>query len=146
MAKTEHIADLVRDLANLLKETGLSEIEYGKDDWRIRVARGSPAAIPSTMTPPPASTTADQAESPAETAANNAMTSPMVGTVYRSAEPGGEPFVEVGDEVVEGQTLLLIEAMKTFNEIRAPRAGKVEAILVADGSPVEYGDPLLILD
>jgi acetyl-CoA carboxylase biotin carboxyl carrier protein len=141
--------DLIRQLSRLLEETGLSEIEYGEGDWRVRVARGDrPAAAPEA--PEAGKATAKPAQKPAggEAAADlsKAVTSPMVGVVYTSAEPGQPPFVKAGDQVTEGQTLLLIEAMKVFNPITATRAGRVTRILVTNGAPVEFGEPLLILE
>jgi acetyl-CoA carboxylase biotin carboxyl carrier protein len=141
-------ADLVREMAALLEETGLVEIEYEDEDFKVRVARGTVAGpaqsiAPIAMTTPMAAqTAADDSRSAVDPGAVN---SPMVGTVFLSPEPGAEPFVRAGDMVTEGDTLLLLEAMKTFNEVRAPRSGKIARILVADGTPVEYGEPLLIL-
>lgn len=131
---------LVRQLTKLLDETGLSEIEYGRDGWHVRVVKGgdprlqgtSAAATPGAPTP-----AVDHAD---------AITSPMVGVVFTSPDPDSPPFVNPGDEVTEGQTLLLIEAMKVFNPITAPKAGRVAKILVANGAPVEFGEPLLILE
>lgn len=151
MARNDINSDLVRKLAALLEETGLSEIEYGTGTWRVRVAKhAEPVIVSSAPTSAPA---ADTAPTPASTATEakadaahpGAITSPMVGTVYTSPEPGTPPFVQTGDRVEQGQTLLLIEAMKTFNEIRAPRAGEITEILVEDRMPVEYGDVLMIL-
>jgi acetyl-CoA carboxylase biotin carboxyl carrier protein len=143
--------DLIRELAELLKETDLTEIEVERDDVRIRVGRAG-AAIPSfqmaapAAVPPAASAPAPAAE-PSKAAVNKgAVNSPMVGTAYRAAEPGGKPFVEIGDKVREGQTLLIIEAMKTMNQIPAPRSGTVTQILVEDGQPVEFGEPLVIIE
>jgi len=146
--------DLVRELANLIADTDLSEIEVEKGDLRIRVARmvtaavtvpvAAPAPAP-VIAPPPAS-----AEIPAaaKAAAPNpgAVLSPMVGTAYRKPSPDAKPFVEVGSKVQAGDKVLLVEAMKTFNEIVAPRAGTVTAIFVEDGTPVEYGEPLLVIE
>ncbi|MGI9415572.1 MAG: acetyl-CoA carboxylase biotin carboxyl carrier protein [Hyphomicrobiales bacterium] len=140
--------DLIRDLAALLKETDLSEIELEQDDWRIRIARSAPGETV-VMRPTPAA-----AEAPAETAAADvdpashpgAVPSPMVGTAYLASAPGAGPFVEIGTEVAEGQTLLIVEAMKTMNHIPAPRAGKIAAVLVEDGQPVEFGEPLMIIE
>jgi acetyl-CoA carboxylase biotin carboxyl carrier protein len=129
--------DLIRALARLLDETGLSEIEYAVGRHRLRVARtaaGSPAA-PSAIA----------RETPADDHAG-VVTAPLVGTAYLAPQPGDPPFVRVGDNVVAGQTLLIIEAMKMMNEIRAPRAGRVTEILVGDAEPVEYGAPLLRLE
>ncbi len=144
--------DLVRDLASILNDTGLSEIEVEHGELRLRLARtltvaAAPAAVhvaapaPVASAPnPPAAANADPAKHP------GAVPSPMVGTAYLAAEPGAAPFVKVGDSVAAGQTLMVVEAMKTFNPIPAPRAGKVTAILVADAQPVEFGEPLLILE
>lgn len=153
MAKTPIDSDVVRSLAELLNETGLTEIEYDTGALRIRVARtAAPVQAPMHMihapTPmmpaapavAPAAVVDDPASHP------GAVTSPMVGVVYLSPEPGAAAFVRVGDSVSDGQTVLLIEAMKTFNPIRAPRAGKVTRILVSDGQPVEYGEPLIIVE
>lgn len=149
MAKLDVDEDLVRKLAALLEETGLGELEYALGEERIRVAR-----TPATPAPPPAAATvtAPKAEvaappRPAEQAAHpGAITAPMVGVVFLSPEPGSPYFIAVGDDVTEGQILLLIEAMKTFNPVRAPRAGRVVQILVDDASPVEYGEELVILE
>jgi acetyl-CoA carboxylase biotin carboxyl carrier protein len=145
--KVDH--DLVRELARLLEETGLSEIEVAEGTWRVRVARGGFA--PATLAAAPAVPAAAAASSATATAAADAahpgaVNSPMVGTAYLAREPGSPPFVKVGQSVREGETLLLIEAMKTYNEVRAPRAGKITRILVTDGTPVEFGEPLLILE
>lgn len=146
MAKTEIDSDAVRQLAALLEETGLTEIEYAQGDWRVRVARAA-NGVAAHAAPAPAATSG--APQPAEAAAAEhpgMVRSPMVGTVYLAREPGAAPFVRPGSTVREGETLLLIEAMKTYNEVRAPQAGRVSRILVADGAPVEYGEPLLILE
>jgi acetyl-CoA carboxylase biotin carboxyl carrier protein len=146
--------DLIRELAQLLKETELSEIEIEQDDFRIRVARGGPAhAVPTVYAEPPS--VAAPAGSAAEQAPGSladpsrhpgCVPSPMVGTAYRAPEPGANPFVEVGDTVTAGQTILIVEAMKHMNEVGAPRAGRVVEILVEDGQPVEYGEPLMIIE
>ncbi len=134
---------LVRKLAELLDETGLTEIEYAVGDHTVRVARsGAPAAV---VAAPPAAPGAPSAVE-ASGARRGAVPSPMVGVVYLSPEPGAEPFVKIGDNVTEGQTLLLIEAMKTFNPVRAPRGGKVTQILVADKTPVEFGEELVVIE
>lgn len=150
MANNTIDGDLVRTLAGLLDETGLTEIEYDTGSIRIRVARSAPAGVPTYLHPAPAhhAPAAPLTAPAAEDHASHpgAVTSPMVGVVYMSPEPGAAAFVKVGDVVFEGQTLLLIEAMKTFNPIRAPRGGKVTRILVSDGSPVEFGEPLLIVE
>jgi acetyl-CoA carboxylase biotin carboxyl carrier protein len=137
--------DLIRELAALLTETGLSEIEIEHDDTRIRVARNVSAPAYAPIAPQPPLTPA--LPTPAEPA-NHAGTvfSPMVGTAFRAPEPGGRPYVDVGDTVHEGQTLIIIEAMKTMNQIPAARAGKITQIMVEDGQPVEYGEPLLIIE
>lgn len=148
----------VRGLAKLLEETGLTEIEYQVGTHRIRVARGSIQAppqyappIPSASLPPsPSSAPPPQSEAapPPEVAApqGEIITSPMVGTVYLAAEQGGEPFIKVGDLVKKGDTLLIVEAMKVMNPIRAPRDGKVLDICVSDTKPIEFGEPLIILE
>ena len=141
----------IRQLAAILTETGLTEIEIAEKDSRIRVVRAlAPASVaPATFAAAPAPVAAPaMAPPPGEPAATDpgAVPSPMVGVVYLSPEPGTAPFVTVGQTVAAGQTLLLIEAMKTFNQIKAPRAGTVTRILVSSGAPVEYGEPLLILE
>jgi acetyl-CoA carboxylase biotin carboxyl carrier protein len=144
---------LVRTLAMLLDETGLTEIEYAVGDHRIRVARGAtiaaaPAvAMQAAAIPGPAVAPAASPEARPATAAHpGAVTAPMVGTAYLAPQPGAPPFVKVGDSVREGQTLVIIEAMKVMNQIPSPRAGRVAQILVADGAPVEYGQALVILE
>jgi acetyl-CoA carboxylase biotin carboxyl carrier protein len=140
--------DAIRALAAVLSETGLTEIEIAEKDSRIRVVRAAasvatpvaPVVAPAVTAAPAASATQDEASHP------GAVTSPMVGVAYLSSEPGAPPFVTVGQSVAAGQTLLLIEAMKTFNQIRAPKAGTVARILVANSTPVEYGEVLLILE
>jgi acetyl-CoA carboxylase biotin carboxyl carrier protein len=150
MARTQIDDELVRRLAALLAETNLTEIEYEVGGLRLRVARAAaPVAAQiaaSSFAPLPAvpQVTATAAESGAIEAAGT-VKSPMVGVAYRGAEPGAKPYVNEGDQVAEGATLLLIEAMKTFNPIMAPRAGRVVRILVGDGQPVEFGEPLLVL-
>jgi len=156
-------AELVRDLAKVLDDTGLTEIEVEYGELRLRLARtlsmgpppptqthvvhSAPApshvSLPAPAAPPPAA-----APAPAADAASHpgAVPSPMVGTAYLSPEPGASPFIKVGDTVNAGQTLMVVEAMKTFNPIPAPRAGKVTAILVSDAQPVEYGEALVILE
>lgn len=146
--------ELIRDLASLLKETDLSEIEIEQDNFRIRVSRLAASATHVTYAEPPAQAAPTPAPSPAEPPKSLAdparhpgcVPSPMVGTVYRAPDPKAKPFVEVGDEVRAGQTILIVEAMKHMNEVAAPRAGKVVAILVEDGQPVEYGQPLMIVE
>ncbi|MEQ9144567.1 MAG: acetyl-CoA carboxylase biotin carboxyl carrier protein [Parvibaculaceae bacterium] len=144
--------DLIRELADLLKETDLSEIEIETDDLKLRVARQSshvvsvPASAPAAAAPAASPAAAAPAE-PADAAAHpGAVPSPMVGTVYVAAEPGAAPFVSVGTQVTQGQTVLIVEAMKTMNQIPAPRSGTVKQILIEDGQPVEFGEPLLIIE
>jgi acetyl-CoA carboxylase biotin carboxyl carrier protein len=159
-------AELVRDLAKVLDDTGLTEIEVEYGELRLRLARAiSFAPLPPTQThvvhsapappaalpaPPPAAPPPAPAASapPASDLSKHpgAVPSPMVGTVYLAAEPGAAPFIKVGDSVSEGQTLLVVEAMKTFNPIPAPRSGRITAILVSDAQPVEFGEPLLIIE
>ncbi len=145
--------DLIRELAQLLKETGLSEIEIDRDGMRVRVARemtmlAAPAAAASAaaiaaaaaQAPAPESGPADFSKHP------GCLHSPMVGTVFLAPEPGAAPFVEVGSRVSQGQTILIIEAMKTMNQIPAPKAGTVTRILVGNQQPVEFGEPLAIIE
>jgi acetyl-CoA carboxylase biotin carboxyl carrier protein len=137
--------DLVRALAALLEETGLTEIEYAMGERRIRVVRGGlPAPAMTVAMPAPGAAAAAPAAAAAE--APGTLKAPMVGTAYLAPQPEAPPFIKLGDSVREGQTLLIIEAMKVMNQIPAPRAGKVVRILVADGAPVEYGQPLLVLE
>ena len=152
MAKTPFDSGLVRSLASLLDETNLSEIEYESEGTRIRVARqitygvAAPAAIaaPAAAAPAAVAAAAPAAADPASHP--GALKSPMVGVAYLAPEPGKPNFVQVGDTVAVGATILLIEAMKTYNPIRAAKAGKVTQILVDDGQPVEYGEPLMIIE
>lgn len=137
--------ELIRELAQLLDETKLTEIEIERDGLRVRVGRGATAvaaAVPAAVAAVPviAAAPADPAKHP------GAVTSPMVGTAYMAAAPGGMPFVDVGSKVKAGDTLMIIEAMKTMNQIPAPRSGTVISILVEDGHPVEFGEPLLIIE
>ena len=141
--------DMVRSLAKLLDETGLSEIEIEEAGRRIRVARAVAAAT--FMAPPAAGTTPRvqpvAAERPADPAEHpGVVLSPMVGSAYRAPEPGAKPFVDIGSHVKVGDTLLIIEAMKTLNQIPAPRAGTVTQILFEDGQPVEFGESLMIIE
>ncbi|MBK1670423.1 acetyl-CoA carboxylase, biotin carboxyl carrier protein [Rhodovibrio sodomensis] len=146
--------ELVRRLSHLLKETDLSEIEYETGGHRIRVARqinvqATAPAAPAQPAPAggePASAPKPGPEATAEQVPPGAVTSPMVGTVYVGPDPNSAPFVQVGDQVSEGQTLLIIEAMKVMNPMPAPRAGTVTQIMISDGQPVEFGEPLLVLE
>ncbi|HVC63549.1 MAG TPA: acetyl-CoA carboxylase biotin carboxyl carrier protein subunit [Acetobacteraceae bacterium] len=141
--------DAIRMLAAVLTETGLSEIEIAEKDSRIRLVRAvGPAVAPVSAVIPHAPVAAQtQATAEAELAAHpGAVASPMVGVAYLLPDPGSPPFVAVGQAVDAGQTLLLIEAMKTFNQIKAPKAGTVARVLVANGAPVEYGEVLMILE
>ena len=142
--------DLIRELSALLEETGLSEIEIEQSGLRVRVVRGGHviAAAPMGAIPAPAVAPAGITSAAAPDPAKNpgVVASPMVGTAYLSPEPGARPFVEVGSEVLAGQTLLIIEAMKTMNQIPAPRGGTVKQMLIEDGRPVEFGEPLMIIE
>jgi acetyl-CoA carboxylase biotin carboxyl carrier protein len=141
--------DVIRELTALLDETGLTEIEIEQDGQRIRIARNAGRAMPTHIAPasaPPAPV-AMSASNPADPAKHpGVVTSPMVGTAYMAAEPGGKPFIDVGSKVKAGETLLIVEAMKTMNQIPAPRAGTVIQILFEDGQPVEFGEPLVIIE
>ncbi len=150
MTRTPFDAEAIRTLAAILTETGLTEIEIGEKDSRIRVAR---APAPVSYAPGPAPEPgAKPAPLPAAAVAMDASThpgavlSPMVGVAYLSPEPGLPPYVAAGQTVVAGQTLLLIEAMKTFNQIKAPKSGTITQILVVSGAPVEYGEVLVIVE
>jgi len=157
MAKTPKLPmvdhDLIRELTKLLDETGLTEIEIEQDGQRVRVARNAIAAAPTSR----AATASAPAAAPQAVAESivapldlskhpGVVTSPMVGTAYVAPEPGAQPFVEVGSKVKAGDTLLIIEAMKTMNQIPAPRAGTVMQILFEDGQPVEFGESLMIIE
>ncbi|UWQ94414.1 acetyl-CoA carboxylase biotin carboxyl carrier protein [Rhodobacteraceae bacterium M385] len=167
MAEKTHDNDVafIKALADVLRENELTELhvkrEYGENDWlNVRVAKQAAMAAPVVMQAPAAApaavAAAPAAAAPAAVAAApasddpsqaaGAVTSPMVGTVYLQAEPGSPAFVSVGDKVSEGQTLLIIEAMKTMNQIPAPHAGTVKRIVVGDGAPVEFGAPLMIIE
>jgi acetyl-CoA carboxylase biotin carboxyl carrier protein len=143
--------DLIRELARLLEETGLTEIEFERDGQRVRVARqvqGAAVPLPAPLPPetaaPPLAAEGGAAIDPAKHP--GVVTSPMVGTAYVATEPGARPFVEVGSRVRAGDTLLIVEAMKTMNQIPSPRAGTVIQILIEDGQPVEFGEPLMIIE
>jgi acetyl-CoA carboxylase biotin carboxyl carrier protein len=139
---------LIRELALLLDETSLTEIEIERAGLRVRVARNVTvsAAMPAGFQPVPAAAAAGAAAGADPAKHPGAVPSPMVGTAYWSPEPGAKPFIEVGSKVSAGQTLLIIEAMKTMNQIPSPRAGTVTQILVEDGQPVEFGEPLVIIE
>lgn len=142
-------ADIVRELAAVLNETGLTEIEYGSGDLRVRVAKTvAPASVTAVAAPTHATARSTPAGSEADVIADHPglVTSPMVGVVYTSAEPEAPPFVKVGDMVAVGDTILLIEAMKVFNPIKAPHSGRVQQVFVANGTPVEYGESLMIIE
>ncbi|NKC31735.1 acetyl-CoA carboxylase biotin carboxyl carrier protein [Falsiroseomonas selenitidurans] len=142
----------IRELARILRETDLTEIELVEKDSRIRVARQVTVQAVAHLPAAPAAAAAPAVAAPAaaepvsDAAHPGLVASPMVGVAYLGPEPGAAPFVTPGSRVAQGQTLLLIEAMKTFNQIRAPRAGTVTRILIESGSPVEYGEPLMIIE
>jgi acetyl-CoA carboxylase biotin carboxyl carrier protein len=152
MAKLSIDPDVIRELASLLDETNLNEIEWEEADQRVRVSRGAggghiiaapslpQSAPPPGSSAPPGPAIADSANHP------GAVKSPMVGTAYLAPEPGAKPFISIGDRVSQGQTLLIVEAMKTMNPIAAPKAGTVKEILVDDATPVEYGEALVVLE
>ena len=152
MAKAPIDHDLIRDLARLLDETGLNEIEIEQEGLRIRVGRQAPIVHASAaafhVPPPPMVAPAPAAlETPGDPMTHpGVVTSPMVGLAYLAPEPGARPFVDVGSVVKAGETLLIIEAMKTMNQIPAPRGGKVVRILVTNGQPVEYGEALVVIE
>ena len=147
-SKTEIDSELVRQLAGLLEETGLSEIEYGSGDWHLRVSKGGVAIAPAVISTPA------QASPPIPSGGDDhhhiehpgVIISPMVGTVYTTSEPDDPPFVKVGDQVSVGDTLVLIEAMKVFNPVKAVRGGTVSRIFVNNATPVEFGEPLMIIE
>ncbi|MBI1261570.1 MAG: acetyl-CoA carboxylase biotin carboxyl carrier protein [Rhizobiales bacterium] len=149
MSKADVDQELIRQLAALLKETDLSEIEIETGTLKLRVSRQLQAVnVPVSQAPAPAP--AAPAAAPASEAPAGphpgTVTSPMVGTAYLSPEPGAAAFVQVGSTVKEGQTIVIIEAMKTMNHIPAPRSGKITKILVEDGQPIEFGEPLVIIE
>jgi acetyl-CoA carboxylase biotin carboxyl carrier protein len=143
-------SELVLTLASLLERTGLTEIEYAVGDRRIRIAKTVAAATVAMPAPAAAASAAPAQPSPQAAPAladhPGAVKSPMVGTAYLAAQPGAPPFVKIGDSIAEGEVILIIEAMKVMNQIRAPRAGRVAQILVADAEPVEYGQVLMVLE
>ncbi len=143
-------AELIRSLAALLTETGLTEIEFASGDYRVRVAR-EPAPMAAAAASAPALSPAPPEPREAPLSANGVdhpgtVKSPIVGIAYLAPQPGTAPFVQIGDTVAEGQTLLIIEAMKVMNQIRAPRAGRVARILVEDAAAVEYGAALMLIE
>ena len=142
--------DVIRELSELLDETGLTEIEIEQDGQRIRVARNAGRAAPAAHIAPPAAAPAPIAmSSPVSadpTKHPGLVVCPMVGTAYAAPEPGAKPFIDVGSQVKAGDTLLIVEAMKTMNQIPAPRSGTVKQILFEDGQPVEFGQPLVIVE
>lgn len=141
---------MIRDLAAILEETGLSEIEIEKAGLRLRVARNIQMVAHAVSASPAAHAPAAPAGSAARptdiSGHPGLVASPMVGTAYVAPNPGANPFVKIGDMVTEGQTLLIIEAMKTMNQIPSPRAGRVTQIIISDGQPVEFGEPLMIVE
>jgi acetyl-CoA carboxylase biotin carboxyl carrier protein len=140
--------DLIRELAKLLDETGLTEIEFERNGERVRVARRAKrAAAPATAISVSSAARVATDDGPIDHTGNPGLvTSPMVGTVYLGPEPGARAYVEIGSRVRAGETLLIVEAMKTMNQIPAPRAGTVTQILIEDGQPVEFGEPLMIVE
>jgi|SRR6185437_6162813 len=152
MAKTPKVPivdrDLIRELTKLLEETGLTEIEIEQDGQRVRVARnGAPAPVAPRAAAPAPQPVAQSVAAPLDPAKHpGVVISPMVGTAYAAPEPGAKPFIEIGSRVKAGETLLVVEAMKTMNQIPAPRAGSVIQILFEDGQPVEFGQPLVIIE
>jgi acetyl-CoA carboxylase biotin carboxyl carrier protein len=147
MSKAGVDQDLIRQLAALLKETDLSEIEIETDALKLRVARQVVGQVAMAAAPAPVAAAAAPATPAVSDAAHpGALNSPMVGTTYLATEPGAAPFVTVGSKVSVGQTVLIIEAMKTMNHIPATKAGTVVKILVEDGQPVEFGEPLIIVE
>lgn len=162
MTKSSHVdQDLIRSIAQLLNDSDLAEIEIEKDDFRVRITRSWPSEAPvqyaaapvaAPIAPAAAPAPTNVVETPTATAADNiasnpgTLISPMVGTSYLSAEPDIPPFVTQGSKVTEGQTILIIEAMKTMNQIPAHRSGTITKILVENAQPVEYGEPLVVIE
>lgn len=155
-SKSKLDTGLVRELAAILREADLGEVEVEHDGLRIRVSKPSATVVQAAVAAPapaaaaapvaaPAAAPAAASDAPAA-APDNAITSPMVGTVYLSAEPGAKPFVAVGDKVKKGDTLMLVEAMKTFNPVESDKAGTVKEIYVTDAQPVEYGEALILIE
>jgi acetyl-CoA carboxylase biotin carboxyl carrier protein len=146
MANFDIDGDLIRKLADLLRETGLNEIEFAEGDTRLRVTRGAPASAHVVHAVAPAAAAAPAAAPITGASHPGAVTSPMVGTAYAAPEPGAPPFAKVGDTVKAGQTILIIEAMKVMNPIKAPRGGTVAEVLIEDGQPVEFGEVLMVIE
>lgn len=163
MSKIKEYKELIRELAELLDKSTLSEIEVAEDDFSIRVAREVPDAVsysappamapiaaapaaPASAAPPAAPAAASESASGGTADHPGAVPSPMVGTAYSAASPDAEPFIKVGDSVKEGDTLLIIEAMKVMNQIASPKSGTVKEILFTDSQPVEFGEPLCIIE
>jgi acetyl-CoA carboxylase biotin carboxyl carrier protein len=148
MANNETEAALIRELAKLMDETGLTEIEMERDGLRVRVARN--VAPQATVALAPVAAAGPPSNAPAAAVPDakhpGIVASPMVGTAYRASEPGARPFVDIGTKVTVGQTLLIIEAMKVMNQIPAPRAGTVAQVFFEDGQPVEFGEPLMLIE
>ena len=155
-AKPDFTSDMIRDLAEIMVDNGLTELEFNQGESALRLSRltGAPApvyAAAPVAAPAPAAAAAAPTAAPVVAAPDAAshpgtVTSPMVGTIYMSPQPDAPPFVTVGSHVAEGQTLLIIEAMKVMNPIPAPRGGTIKAILVSDAQPVEFGAPLVIIE
>lgn len=151
MSKLDIDKDVIRELAEIMNETGLAEIEVESGNSRLRVSRGPSsvaAAAPQIIAAPVVSAPAEIIVAPIAEAASHpgAVKSPMVGTAYLSPEPGAAVFITVGSSVAQGQTILIVEAMKTMNPIPAPKGGKIVEILVGDSEPVEFGQPLVIIE
>ena len=147
MSKHDVNEDFIRTLAELLKDTGLTEIEYETDNQRLRLARAvvAPAVVAAPPVAPPPVPTESPATPPQPTSApEDALTSPMVGTAYLAPEPGAANFIKVGDSVSEGQTLMILEAMKVMNPLPSPKSGVIKKILVQNNQPVEFGEPLIV--
>lgn len=145
MTKLKVDSDLIRELAAILEETGLTEIEINDNGQGLRIAKGGTVAHVAAAPAAPRVSPDTPAAETAPTAIPDAVPSPMVGTAYLSPQPGDPPFVQPGDRVNQGDTILIIEAMKVMNPIQAPRSGTVKAIMVEDAQPVEFGDPLVVL-
>ncbi len=146
MSSIQFDPEAIRSLANILRDAGLTEIEIVEADRRIRVVRAPPVAAAAPMVAVAAPLALEPLSSADEVMPPGAVTSPMVGVAFLSPDPASPPFVKPGQSVTAGQTVMLIEAMKTFNQIKAPQAGTVTRILVTSGQPVEYGQPLLVIE